>query len=67
MNYELDNRFDYHKPDETKANQYERIRALLKGVAAEIDSTLPEGREKSLVITKLEEAMFWAIAGIARS
>ncbi len=49
---------------------YERqdqIRALIAGVMKDINDTLPDCRELSLVNTKLEEAMFFANAGIARN
>lgn len=32
-----------------------------------IEAGVPEGRERSLALTKLEEVCFWAIAGIARN
>jgi hypothetical protein len=65
---DLENRFAYHAPkDEATKRAHERIREILFDVADEINDTAPEGREKSLAITHLEEAMMWANAAIARS
>ncbi len=63
---DIDNRFDYHKPDTLKVGQHETIREQCRHLAYSFESLIPAGREKSLAITKLEEAMFWANAGIAR-
>lgn len=65
---DLRNRFNYHPPS-TPARQadHEDIRAVCLEVAMQINWLVPDGREKSLAITKLEEAMFWANAGLARS
>jgi len=64
---DLDHRFAYHPPkDEFVRNQHEDVRAACQYVAQFFADTLPAGRERSLAITKLEEAMFWANAAIAR-
>lgn len=65
---ELENRFSYHKSknNETAAS-HQYIRDLCLGIATEINRIVPEGREKALAITHLEEVMFWANAGIARN
>lgn len=63
---DIDSRFDYHRPDEVKGATHQRIREAHKRLAETIDSELPEGREKSLAVTKLEEAMFWSNAAVAR-
>lgn len=64
---DIDNRFDYHRPNDEKVIAHENVRESCKAVAHYIDAAVPPGREKSLALTKLEEAMFWANAAIARS
>lgn len=63
---DLNRRFDYHKPDEARVIKHEHIRHTMSVAAHTVDNTVPDGREKSLAITALEEAMFWANAAIAR-
>ena len=64
---ELNNRFDYHPPKSTAiADTHAAVRAKVKTLALWIDRNTPEGREQALAITKLEEALFWANAAIAR-
>lgn len=60
------NRFVYHKPKENDAMKFVTIRQQAKQFADIINGVVPEGREKSLAITKLEEVVMWANAGIAR-
>lgn len=63
---DLENRFTYHKPDDKKAGRHEHARAACYETACVVDALCPDGREKSLAITKLEEVLFWANAAIAR-
>jgi hypothetical protein len=65
---DLAHRFAYHPPvtpETVKA--HERARALLGEVAQELGGLLPDGRERSLAITHLEDALMWANASIARN
>lgn len=59
-------RFRYRAPSTERAVEHENARELVRDVALELDELLPEGREKALVLTHLEEALFWANAAIAR-
>lgn len=63
---DIDNRFTYHAPKPWQPEIYQNIRSIAKELALYINEMVPEGREKSIAITKLEEATFWANAGIAR-
>jgi hypothetical protein len=64
---DIDRRFDYHAPDADKVRRHENVRGDVKVTARVFELNLPDGREKSLAITKLEEALFWANAAIARN
>jgi hypothetical protein len=65
---DLINRFGYHPANtEEKKSAHELVRAECLQVAVSWNDALPPGREKSLALTKLEEAMFWANAAHARN
>jgi hypothetical protein len=66
-NEQIEEAFTYHSPKEGQLERYAKIRSLVKVVAESIDELVPNSREKSLALTKLEEAVFWANAAIARN
>ena len=67
MNPDLDRLFDYHAPnDDTKAD-HAALRHNVKLFAEAQLEYLPDGREKALFLTNLEQASFWGHAAIARS
>jgi hypothetical protein len=65
---QLAHRFAYHPPsDPSIAAKHEDIRTACGVLAQYLNETIDkECREKSLAITALEEAMFWANAAVAR-
>lgn len=67
MNEQIENNFMYHAPKDGQAGKYTQLRAKAKELAYLIDKTCPNSREKSLAVTKLEEAIMWANASIARN
>lgn len=64
---ELVNRFTYHAPKEDQIERYEEIRAKGLLFALEVFGSCPESRERLLALTKIEEAVMWANAAIARN
>lgn len=64
---DIENRFNYHAPNDKKRELHEEARGALTILAKHFNHMLPVSRESALVQTKLEEAMFWANAAIARS
>ncbi|MEV3856050.1 hypothetical protein AB0J38_17215 [Streptomyces sp. NPDC050095] len=65
--HEISQRFDPHLPRcaET-ADLHATVRAEFRRLGRELSERLPEGREFSQVLTKLEEASYWAHSAIAR-
>lgn len=64
---DLENRFTYHAPKEGQPQRYTELRDAAKHLAYIIKLGTPQSREQSLALTKLEEAVFWANAAIARN
>lgn len=64
---ELDKRFTYHAPKPGQPQRYEQIRTEGKILACYILDLCPDSRERSIAFTKLEEAVMWANAAIARN
>ncbi len=63
----LEVHFTHHPPtDDRIAQMHEAVREHCKGLAAVV-TFLPPTRERSLALTKIEEAMMWANACIARN
>lgn len=64
---DIRNRFIYHAPSQLGIEKHAALSEMFIGLAELVEAICPAGREKSLVLTKLEEAKFWASAAIARN
>lgn len=65
---DIGHRFRFHPVDTLERRiGHERVRTMCGTLASELNDLLPEGREKSLAVTNLEQVMFWANAAIARN
>jgi hypothetical protein len=67
MGLNLENIYTYHAPKEGQPEKYTALRAKGKELAELIVATVPNSREQSCALTKVEEVIFWANAGIARN
>ena len=64
---DYENTYSYHTPKGDQSDRYEAIRGNAKQLAMLIDMVCPDSRERSLAHTRLEEAVMWANASIARN
>jgi len=64
---EIKSRFTYIPPNDSSIPKFTTLRNFAREFALLILEYVPESREKSLAITKIEEAIFWANAGIIRN
>jgi hypothetical protein len=65
---ELARRFRYHAPGPRRQRIHNDLRDQFLGIAHNLNTALVgESREKSLVMTAIEEASFWAHAHVARN
>lgn len=62
---DLKERFTYHAPTEGQPEVYEGLRDQCLLLALHINDVVPDSREKSTAISRLEEASMWANKGIA--
>jgi hypothetical protein len=62
----MQKRFTYHVPKDEQIAAYQAIRASGKSFAALVLEVCPPSRENSLALTRIEEAVMWANAAIAR-
>lgn len=63
---EIDNRFYPHDLNTSQAEAIAGVRDAFADMAHLVNKRVPDGREKAIVLTHLEEAAFMAVAGIAR-
>lgn len=65
---DVEKRMSHHPPpDATTGEAHGLLRDLAKAHAKAVMDLLPAGREKSVVMTHLEDALMWANAAVARN
>ena len=66
---QIENSHTYHPPKAglKQAERYEDMRATARRFASQMAHNCPASRELALALTKLEEAVMWANAAIARN
>ena len=65
--FNIEKAFTYHPPKDDQTGRYIVIRGKAKELASMVDELCPESRERSLAFTKIDEAVMWANASIARN
>ncbi len=63
----LASRFTYYPPKGTQQDRYVAVRTRAFELASFIEDNCPASRERTLAIGKIEEAVMWANASIARN
>jgi hypothetical protein len=64
---ELIDRFTYHEPTDDQVDKYQAIRKVGLLLSSMIVEFCPDSKERSLALTKVDEAVMWGNASIARN
>lgn len=64
---EIENRVNYHAPSSEGVQRHKNLSDAAAHFLACIEVNVPDGREKSLACTNVEQAKMWASAGVARN
>ncbi len=68
LNYdEIQERFIYHAPSPEGVDRHHALSQACITLAQVIEETCQDSREKSVAMTHLETAKFWASAAVARN
>lgn len=65
MNRERNEMFHTHKLNENGFNEVKQLKSEMKEAVLKVLELMPEGREKAVFKTKIEEAMFFGTKAIA--
>lgn len=57
--------FQTNNIDPDQASRIEEVRRIFTAALSQLEVHMPPSRERSLVVTKLQEACMWAVRGIA--
>ena len=64
-NEEIQETFRYHPASKARQRKHEDFREAMRSVTTDIAADLPPCRERSLFITKMQEALMMANAALA--
>lgn len=60
----LQEHFSYHFSDGVIISPSDKLRELYFELAKDINEIIKDGREKDIILEKLQEALFWSLRGI---
>lgn len=63
---EIDNRFNFHPADAVQQKEHDNARAMVRALANNLNTHLPDNYEKEQALARLQEVLFWSNASIAR-
>lgn len=63
---EIEKRFEVYEVNQEQVDATMAVKEMIKAVALAINEVCRDSREKSMALTKLEEASMWALTAIAQ-
>ena len=64
--YDIEERHSWHSMNEEGSLRIAKMREGALNLSALVLAVVPPGRERGIALTRIEEALFWANAAVAR-